>query len=589
MAFMARLSLAERIRLSLRFVRRGLRRTAGRLRGHPLIRWNVLPSKTDRLIIAPQDLRTADGTRAGEIYAGRFALAGKVVICDGRSPFDIDPPSEEWAAALLGFGWLRHLRAAESGITRANARALVDEWITLQGSYHPVAWQPEIMARRVIAWLCQAPLVLHDADDVFYRRFIRSLQRQVRYLRHTAYDAREGVPRLQALVALTYAALCMAGQTRHLRNAIRGLVDEVDAQILPDGGHVSRNPGALIEVLLELLPLRQAFAACNIPSPPQLNNAIDRMMPMLRFFRHADGNFAQFNGMGPTQPDLIATILAYDDARGTPLANAPHSGYQRVEVKDMLVIMDTGAPPRLGLSQEAHAGCLAFEMSSGQQRIVVNCGLPGTSRDTWRQVARATAAHSTVVFNDSSSCRFLEASSFRSLIGTPIVDGPTQVPVAREDRADATLLRASHDGYGDRFSVVHQRALRLSADGHRLDGEDLFVPVDSDLLPPDIPDEFAIRFHLHPTIKANKLTDGRGVMLMLPNREVWTFNAHEDRVELEESVFLSGTDGPRRTVQMAIYGRARKVPRVHWSFAYVTPAGGIRPRGRDESPELPLT
>jgi uncharacterized heparinase superfamily protein len=137
--------------------------------------------------------------------------------------------------------------------------------------------------------------------------------------------------------------------------------------------------------------------------------------------------------------------------------------------------------------------------------------------------------------------------------------------------------------------VVHQRALRLSADGHRLDGEDLFVPVDSDLLPSDVPDEFAIRFHLHPTIKANKLTDGRGVMLMLPNREVWTFNAHEDRVELEESVFLSGTDGPRRTVQLVIYGRARKVPRVHWSFAYVTPAGGARPRSRDESPELPLT
>jgi uncharacterized heparinase superfamily protein len=221
------------------------------------------------------------------------------------------------------------------------------------------------------------------------------------------------------------------------------------------------------------------------------------------------------------------------------------------------------------------------------QRIVVNCGLPATSRDTWRQVARATAAHSTVVFNDTSSCRFLETSSFKKLIGTPIVDGPEQVSVAREERADATLLRASHDGYAERYSVVHQRALRLAADGQRLDGEDLFVPVDSDLLPEGVPDEFAVRFHLHPAIKANKLTDGRGVMLMLPDREVWTFNAHEDRVELEESVFLSGPDGPRRTVQMVIYGRARKVPRVHWSFAYVTPAGG-KARGRDESPELPL-
>ncbi len=586
---MAGLSMAHRLKLSVLLVRRGMRNFAGRLRGHPLIRWSILPGQTDRLVIAPQDLRTADGTRASEIYAGRFAFAGKVVICDGRSPFEIEPPTEEWAAAVFGFGWLRHLRAAESAITRANARALVDEWISLHGSFHPVSWQPDILARRIVAWLSQAPLVLHDADEPFYRRFLRSLQRQVRYLRHTAREVRDGVPRMQTHVALTYAALCMAGQARHLRNAVRDLITEIDRQILPDGGHISRNPGALIEALLDLLPLRQAFAACNISPPPQFNNAIDRMMPMLRFFRHPDGNFAQFNGMGPTQPDLIATILAYDDARGAPLSNALHSGYQRVEVQDLLVIMDTGTPPPLAMSQEAHAGCLSFELSSGLQRIVVNCGLPGTNRDTWRQVARSTAAHSTVVFNDSSSCRFLETPSFKSLIGTPIVDGPQQVPVAREERADAVLLRASHDGYGDRYSVVHQRALRLAAEGNRLDGEDLFVPVDSDLLPADVADEFAVRFHLHPTIKANKLTDGRGVMLMLPNREVWTFNAHEDRVELEESVFLSGPDGPRRTVQMVIYGRARKVPRVHWSFAYVTPAETAARRARGEEPELPLT
>ena len=80
----------------------------------------------------------------------------------------------------------------------------------------------------------------------------------------------------------------------------RRLGDELERQILPDGGHISRNPGALIELLLDLLPLRQAFTARNMPPPPALLNAIDRMMPMLRFFRHGDGNFALFNGMGPT-------------------------------------------------------------------------------------------------------------------------------------------------------------------------------------------------------------------------------------------------------------------------------------------------
>jgi uncharacterized heparinase superfamily protein len=313
------------------------------------------------------------------------------------------------------------------------------------------------------------------------------------------------------------------------------------------------------------------------------------MMPMLRFFRHGDGNFAHFNGMGPTNPELIATILAYDDARGAPLANAPHSGYQRAEAKDLLVLMETGGPPPLGMSQEAHAGCLSFELSSGLQRIVVNCGLPATSRETWRQVARATAAHSTVTFNDTSSSRFLESNSFKRLIGTPIVSGPTNIPVSREERSDGVVLRASHDGYADRFSVVHQRALKLASEGNRADGEDLFVAADGDAISARVPDEFAIRFHLHPSIKANKLTDGKGIMLMLPNREVWTFTAHEDRVELEESVYLAGSDGPRRTVQIVIYGRARKIPRVHWTFTYVASSGSSAGRRRGEEPELPLS
>ena len=385
---MSRGLIAERTRLSLFVLRRALRTFGGRMNGHPLLRWRFAYARPDRLLIAPQDLRTADSTRASEIYAGRFAFAGKIVTCDARSPFEMTPPSAEWAEGLLGFSWLRHLRAAESAITRSNARALVDDWITVQGAWDAVAWRPEIVARRIVSWLTHAPFLLHDADMRFYRRFMRSLTQQVRYLRRTTGDMRDGLPRLQGIIALNFAALCMAGQLRLLKSGTRKLVDELNRQVLPDGGHISRNPGALIDLLLDLLPLRQAFGARNIPPPQPLINAVDRMMPMLRFFRHGNGAFANFNGMGPTPLDVLATILAYDDARGRPVNNAAHSGYQRLEGSGSVLIMDSGAPPPMATSHEAHAGCLAFEFSTQSQRIIVNCGLPGTSRDSWRHLSR---------------------------------------------------------------------------------------------------------------------------------------------------------------------------------------------------------
>src|SRR5574341_656663 len=134
---MSRVSVAEHTKLSVFLARGMLRKLVARVTGHPLVRWPFFP--------------------------------GKVVICDARSPFEVTPPSDDWAAALLGFGWLRHLRAAESGITRANARALVDEWITLQSTSDPIAWRPDVMARRIISLLTQATLVLDDSDVRFYR------------------------------------------------------------------------------------------------------------------------------------------------------------------------------------------------------------------------------------------------------------------------------------------------------------------------------------------------------------------------------------------------------------------------------------
>jgi uncharacterized heparinase superfamily protein len=557
-------SVADRTSLSLLLLRRALRSVVARLNAHPFVRWRFFPPNTDRLVIAPQDLRTADATRANEIYAGRFAFAGKIVVCDGRSPFEMPEPSDEWAAALFGFGWLRHLRAAESGITRANARALVDEWIMLPGSWNPIAWRPDVLSRRVISWLSHSPLVLHEAEMPFYRRFLRSLSHQIRYLRHAGKNTPNGIPRLQVLIALAYATLCMENQARHQRTVLKRLGEELDKQILPDGGHISRNPQALIELLLDLLPSRQAFAARNISPPPTLNNVIDRMMPMTRFFRHGDGNFAMFNGMGPTHAEVVATVLAYDDVRGAPIANATHSGYQRIESGGTLVIMDTGQPPQIDVSQEAHAGCLSFELSARQQQIVVNCGIPQLNRESWRQVARATAAHSTVTFNDTSSCHFLDAKPLRRLLfGTVIVAGPTEVSAAREESADGIEVRASHNGYVERFGVLHERKLKVATDGNRVEGEDALTAKDSETARRW---QFAVRFHLHPTVKAEKRDDG-GILLTLPNKDAWTFTTPDENIELEESVYLGGKEGPRRTAQIVIYASTRKTPRVPWTFA----------------------
>jgi uncharacterized heparinase superfamily protein len=582
-------SVAQRRRISTLIVGRFARNIMARASGGSVALSRLWPGRTDRLIIAPHDLRTADATRAAEIYAGRFVFAGKIVTCHGRSIFDLEPPSEDWEVALLGFGWLRHLRAADTALTRANARALVDDWLSNAGRKRPVARRAEVLARRLISLLSQAPLVLGDTDGKFYRRYLRGLTREIRHLRYTMLDV-DGVPRLQVLIALCYASLCLANQARHISSATRKLSEELQRQILPDGGHISRNPGALIELLIDLLPLRQTFAARNIAPPPALLNAVDRMMPMLRFFRHGDGSFALFNGMSSAPSDLLATLLAYDDTHGAPMAGMPHTGFQRLEAGATTVIMDTGTPPPPGVGQNGHAGCLSFELSAGPSRIVINCGMPNTGRDNWRAFARSTAAHSTLTYHGTSSCQFVALSAMKRLLhGAPVVSGPSKVESHREVLADGVLLTTSHDGYLARFGVLHRRSLMVAHDGSRLDGEDTASAAPGARIKGNGTD-YAVRFHLHPSVKASRRSDGRGVMLVLPNRDVWVFETPDDKVELEDSVFLAGNDGPRRTAQIVIRQDARQATSIRWSFvrSKASPPAAVAKRSARNEPELPL-
>ncbi|GLK54994.1 putative heparinase superfamily protein [Methylopila capsulata] len=541
----------------------------------------------DKLVIAPQDLRTSDPTRAGEIYAGVFAFAGKSVPVEGASPFRVEPPSPEWAEALHGFGWLRHLRAADTTLARANARALVEEWIALGGGGDPIARAPHVTARRVISWLCQSPLILDGADRAFYRRFLRSLARQTRRLGRARRLAPDGLPRLNVACALAYAGLCFAGDGRLLKSASAALAEELDRQILPDGGHVSRNPSALVEAMLDLLPLRQAYAARNAQPPQSLLNAVDRAMPMIRFFRHGDGAFAQFNGAGPTQADLVATILAYDDARGPLPEEAPHSGYVRLQGGPSAVLVDVGPPPPPGASRDAHAGALSFELSSGPEQIVVNCGVPRFGRASWGAAPRATAAHSTLVVADTSSCRFA-SERCAGLLGRIVVAGPRAVVARRERTAEGVRVAATHDGYARRFGLIHARTLTLAAGGDRLEGEDALRPVHAGRGPED--SRVALRFHLHPGVRASVTQDGQGAMLALPSGRGWLFAAPGFAVELEESIYFAGANGPRRTEQIVVHATVRGAPLIGWNFRRLDGDLGserrARSTGRDDGPTL---
>ena len=137
-----------------------------------------------------------------------------------------------------------------------------------------------------------------------------------------------------------------------------------------------------MELLADLLPLRQTYANQAETPPAALISAVDRMLPALRFFRHQDGSLARFNGMGATIHDRIAAILRHDDTAGAPLLHAPHSGYERLSMGGTTVIADTGAAAA-GRRVQRRACRLPVlrDCRRAASTIIVNC----RHRHLWRR------------------------------------------------------------------------------------------------------------------------------------------------------------------------------------------------------------
>lgn len=508
----------------------------------------------EQLVLSPQDLRTADPSFASEIYHGHFGLAGAVATVGSESPFSVLPPSPAWERDLHGFGWLRHLSAAGDEISREHARVLVHDWLKLHGKPGGKAWHADLLSRRVISWLSHSRIFLENAEQRFYGMVMESLTRQIRYLRANFHDTQPGSPRLVALAALVFADLCTSEKYTPEASESRLFTDELNRQILADGGHISRNPLVLIDLLLDLLPMRQCFIARDVPPPQSLIVAIDRMMPMIRFFRLGDGNLARFNGGGLTPTDRLAAVVAHDDALGSPLMLAEQSGYCRLEKGGGIVLVDCGRPPPLAMSAAAHAGCLSFEMSSTNHPIIVNCGAP-TRRDAgWRLAARASAAHSTLVVSDTSSSQLRSGGEDIDGKELAVLSGPANVTARTETNDGAQELRASHDGYNQRFGITHTRKLSLSASGEMLVGDDtLIAPRGLKGEARDNGGGFAIRFHLHPLVSAELSDDKRTALLTLPNHIGWQLTSKNEPLTIEESVYLADNRGPRRAEQVVLY------------------------------------
>lgn len=531
-------------------IRRGSAAFLRRLYATPLYGLSLAGAAPQRLARLPPSSKPGDAVRGQEIVAGEIVCASQAFA--SRDPDWLSPSaSTDSLSVLHSFTWLADLAALGTPEAKERARQLVASWLEATSRWHPIAWEPAVSGTRIRRCLLHARFLSTGDDDPLSRPLLRSLSRQKRHLSRTAAAAHPGFDRLVAATALLYADLCGLGDRVGAR-PLRMLAGEIEQQVLADGGHVERSPGIHVRVLDLLLDARDMLTSAAQPVPTWLTQAIGRMAPMLRFFQHGDTRLASFNNTESEAPEFLDSVLARSGSTEPAPHHAPQSGFARLSAEGTLVIVDTGPPAPNPFDQNAHAGTLAFEMSFGPDRVIVNCGKRASTPDTWRRAERASAAHSTVVVGDFNSSEILPEGG--------IGRRPRELEFALDINDSNLWLTASHDGYRENLGLVVRRRLFLARDGRDLRGEDTLTG--------SYAGSYAIRFHLHPNVRASLLQSTAAILLQTPSGSAWRMQAAPAQLSLGESVYFGGPEAQRRTEQIILEGTADNSGQtiIKWAF-----------------------
>ncbi|MBY0345205.1 MAG: heparinase II/III family protein [Sphingomonadales bacterium] len=532
----------------------------------------------------PQALRvlaTVESPNRGDRAAGTALRAGHFLIHGVRLPiasFDFSPAAHHAPGVervVHSFGWLADLAAsAPRADGAAVAERIASLWLHGHGTIGKgPAWEPELAGLRLVAWLVHAPLMLGGTDKALKSRLLAAIADTATWLDKRAPKEAAGLGQVAAFAGIVAAGLLLPhGKPRRLFGEA-GLVTALGDMVGEDGGVLSRCPAAQLEAIRMLTDLIACYEAAEVTPPPALAVMRELLVPPLLALRHGDGALGNWQGQGAIAADRVNAVIEASGVRTRPLAQAGGWGYQRIKAGETLLQFDTAPPPRAKHARTGCASTLAFELSDGPQRIIVNCGgaslAGGQVPARIGQGLRATAAFSTLVLDNANSTAVLLHGKLGKGVETVEFD---RRQITRSGFRDATRIEAAHDGYAGRFGLSHQRILTLSGDGTELAGEDILVPVGKSGKRGKI--AFALRFHLGRGVEVQLSPDKRGASLLLPDGRLWQFRLGGDRggadditLHAEDSLWVDGDGRPHATEQLVIEGLAlRSGGQFSWRF-----------------------
>ncbi len=506
------------------------------------------------------------------IAAREFTFLNQTVVASGSIPWNDHQYAKLWLYHLNYFDFLNvgFALPEERPLLKAALEIMLD-WCAHNTQGTEVGWEPYALSVRIINWLKFLARHGRSLESMEERGKIEivlgTLGVQAARLEHRLEKDLLGNHFLKNIKALLFAGALLetSASTRWWAKGEKLLGDQLNEQILPDGGHVERSPMYHSQVLEDLIEIRRVVAAAekSLACSDLLSQKIASMAQFLQGILHPDGDIPLFNDSvlgGARLPAELLTLAGASDPKENESESRvtvfPDTGYgviRNPETRSTL-IFDCGP---LGPDyQPGHGHCdvLSYELSLRGQRVVVDTGVSTYERGPERHYERSTAAHNTIRIDDEEQAEIW--ASFR-------VGRRPRVGKIRGGRNGVfSFVGGEHDALR-RLGVVHARTILLHP-------PDTWMVVD--LLRGSGEHRVEAFLHFHPRVRIEAMAGARETSAGLPVR-CWT-------VEFTDQSYLLATYGDGRlglveTWYSEQFGNRQRATAIHWAWQGTIPTGMI--------------
>ena len=369
------------------------------------------------------------------VSKGNFKFLNKEVKYEDSILWN-DPEQEKlWLYNLHYFDYLLPFTQNPQERNFLQAKRIIVDWIKNNPIGFGNGWEPYPISLRAINWIFfySAFIKYFDNDPDFKQQFMTSLYRQIHYLNWFLEFHLLANHLWANIKALLFAGIFFDNK-KWMKEGLKLIKQELDEQILPDGGHYECSPMYHSIILSDVLDLYNLLTN-TVPEKSiedLLVETAHKMLHWLNMMTHPDGKITLFGdsalGIAPElkllkkYADDLGILNAQKESQKNDLISAlTDSGYYILKTSHDYFVFDAG---ELGVHyQPGHVHCdlLSYEYSYNGKRFIVDSGVGNYLPGDLRQKARSIFAHNTVVVNGMEQAEIWSAFRVGRRVKNPFV------------------------------------------------------------------------------------------------------------------------------------------------------------------------